>query len=67
MTCLYHFDTLIEFDAHAVDPHHPRAEHGHPATAADLSELAQLLASILRLAESVRTPWRPQTMEQWLT
>ena len=67
MTCLDHFDTLLEFDAHAVDPRHCHAQPGRTATSADLTELAQLLASILRLAESVRAPWRPQTMEQWLT
>jgi hypothetical protein len=66
MTCLHHFDSLLEFAPHACgrcccqpDP--------HPPTSRDLTELAQLLAVVLRLAESAPPPWRPQTMEQWLT
>jgi hypothetical protein len=66
MTCLHHFDSLLEFAPYACD-RCSQAAHSLDATSLDLTELAQLLATVLRLAESAGTSWRPQTMEQWLT
>jgi hypothetical protein len=67
MTCLHHFDTLTEIKPHDAGRRCSQTDPSPLATTVDLTELARLLASILSLAESVRTPWRPRTMEQWLT
>jgi hypothetical protein len=67
MSLLTRFDALVALDPREVPRDARFADLADAVARAELPELADLVAQVLRLARVSGQPWRPRTMHEWLT
>lgn len=67
MSLLSRFEHLIALDPDLLPRDARFADLADVVGRADPAELAVLLEMILRQARMASTPWRPRTMQEWLT
>lgn len=67
MSLLQHFDTLVEIDPTVIARHASSADLAAWVAALTPAQQAELFTLLARHAQAQATPWRPKTMQAWLT